>query len=153
MLHSALCGFSVSNNGQIQLQYTPLNRATGSSWLIGSLGKRQNHINSVNLLRLIGPTPLFRLIGSKWLGPDVTLSRIYCISFPVLRSWHLSLASSNIHTNIIHVHTQLYHQAVISNIKMTCFNHKGEPGVSKKFYFPTDTKFQIKNLTNIIKMN
>ena len=48
--------------------------------LIGSLGKRQNHINSVNLLRLIGPTHLFRLIGSKWTGPDVTLlSGVYCI--------------------------------------------------------------------------
>ena len=45
--------------------------------------KRQNHINSITLLRLIGPTPLFRLIGSKWPGPDATiLSGVYCIYKP-----------------------------------------------------------------------
>ena len=52
--------------------------------LIGSLGKRLNHINSVNLLRLILPAPLFRLIGSKWTGPDVTLlrSKLHIQYFP-----------------------------------------------------------------------
>ena len=40
----------------------------------------QNQINSVNLLRLIRPTTLFRLIGSKWPGSDVTLlSGVFCI--------------------------------------------------------------------------
>ena len=58
----------------------PVNQVMPVNWLIGSLGKRQNHINSVNLLRLIEPTPIFRLIGSKWTGPDVTLlSGAYCI--------------------------------------------------------------------------
>ena len=38
--------------------------------------------NSVNLLRLIGLTPLFRLIGSKWSGPDVTLLIfIFCMYY------------------------------------------------------------------------
>ena len=42
--------------------------------------QKTDHINSVNLLRLIGPTPLFRSIGSKLPGPDVTLlSGVYCI--------------------------------------------------------------------------
>ena len=42
--------------------------------------QKTEHINSVNLLRLIGPTPLFRLIGSKLPAPDVTLlSGVYCI--------------------------------------------------------------------------
>ena len=37
-------------------------------------------MNNVNLLWLIGPTALSRLIGSKWPGPDVTLlSGVYCI--------------------------------------------------------------------------
>ena len=35
---------------------------------------------SVNLFRLIGPTHLFRSIGSKWPGLDVILiSEVYCI--------------------------------------------------------------------------
>ena len=38
---------------------------------IGSLGQEQNHKNSVNSLRLIGSTPKFRLIGSKYSGTKV----------------------------------------------------------------------------------
>ena len=48
--------------------------------LIESLGQEQNHNNSINSLRLIGPTPKFRLIGSKCSGTKVTrLSGVDCV--------------------------------------------------------------------------
>ena len=64
--------------------------------LIGSVVQEENLKNSIDSLRLIGPTPKFRLIGSKCSGTKVTrLSGVDCI-----KKFH----SRTIYTSAILIH-------------------------------------------------